>query len=135
MSKSNVIAEVRRVCARAIKAGDTTVQPPSKWAAAAGFQGSAASPLRAHMARNNGNGCGRNRRYPAVDAEGMLELLDLADKFEAEQEQRKAEAISRRIGTKLRPAQGKGARSAKSQARSSRPAKKAAKTEEAAVAE
>lgn len=120
MASSNCVADVRKLATAALKSGHPqhgVTQPPSKWASVAGYNGSAASPLRQHMARSNGNGCGRQARYPAVNAEGMVGLLDLADRYQAEKAQAKRDAISKRIGTRLRPATASGARAAKSQAK------------------
>lgn len=112
---TNVVSAVRSALVKAVKSGDSTVQTPAKWASAAGFQGSAASPLRAHMARVSGNGCGRNSRYPAVSAEELIALLDLADAFVAS-EGAKREATAKRIHNKLYPAK-KGGQAAKAKAK------------------
>lgn len=112
---TNVVSAVRAECAKAIKQGDTTVQPPSKWATQAGFAGSAASPLRKFMARDSANGVGRTGRYPAVDAAGMLDLLDEAERYQVEKAEPKKAAIAKRIHTKLHPAAKAGAKSAKTQ--------------------
>jgi hypothetical protein len=117
---TNVVAAVRAECAKAIKQGDTTVQPPSKWASQAGFPGSAASPLRKFMARDSANGVGRQGRYPAVSAEGMLDLLDEAERFQVEKAEAKRQAIAKRIHTKLHPAAKAGAKAAKTQARTAK---------------
>lgn len=142
MASANCVADVRKLATAALKSGHPqhgVTQPPSKWASIAGYNGSAASPLRKHMARDSGNGCGRSKRYPAVNAEGMIQLLDMADAYHAEKEQRKRDALARSIGTKLRPAAAKGARSAKVQAkvatRKTRAAKKATPVKAPAKAE
>lgn len=122
---TNVVSAVRSTLVKAIKAGDTTVQPPSKWATQAGFSGSAASPLRAHMARVSGNGCGRQARYPAVSAEELMALLDLADAFVAA-EGNKREATAKRIHNKLYPAAKSGGRAAKAKASTAKAKPKAA---------
>lgn len=113
---ANVVAEVTTYVARQVKKGDTTVQAPSKWASDAGFSGSAASSLRAHIARASGNGCGRTGRYPKVSAEGMLELIELGHTFKAA-EGAKAATVSKRIGSKLKAASGAGAKQAKATAK------------------
>lgn len=130
---TNVVSAVRLLATQALKSGHAlngVVQPPSKWASAAGFNGSAAGPLRQHMARDSGNGCGRQSRYPAVNAEGMIELLDLADRYHAEKAEAKRSALAKRINGKLRPTQtrqAKGrARKAATPAKAPRKAKAAA---------
>lgn len=112
---SNVVAEVQAHCVAAVKSKSTTVQAPSKWATEAGFQGSAAGPLREHIARASDNGCGRDKRYPKVDAEGMLELIELGYAYKAAEDNKKA-ALAKRIGVRVRPAQA-GAKQAKGQAK------------------
>lgn len=142
MATSNCVAVVTAHVTKAIKAKDSTVQPPSKWAEAAGFSGSAASPLRAHIARASDNGCGRNGRYPAVTAEGMLELIELGHQFKAS-EGAKAEAVRKRIRTRVRPkeqaAAKRGTRQAKKTATEAQDAPKRAprrrKAKASAVAE
>lgn len=120
MATSNCVADVTAYVTKALKAKDSTQQTPAKWADAAGFRGSAASPLRQHIARVSGNGVGRSGRYPAVDAAGMLELIELGHQFKAS-EGAKAQAISKRIRTKVRPAATKGGRQAKAKATGSTP--------------
>jgi hypothetical protein len=116
---TNVVAAVRAECAKAIKAKDNTVQPPSKWATQAGFAGSAASPLRKFLGRDSGNGVGRTGRYPPVDAEGLLDLLDEAERYRVAEDTKKA-PIAKRIHTKLHPAAKAGAKSAKTQSSTSK---------------
>lgn len=126
MANGNCVADVRKLATAALKSGHPqhgVVQPPSKWASLAGYSGSAASPLRKHMARDSGNGCGRPNRYPPMSAETLLETLDLADQYQAEKEQRKRDAAARKIGRNVRPATVSGARSAKRQAKSGEKAK------------
>lgn len=113
---TNVVSAVRSELVKAIKAKDSTVQTPAKWAEQAGFRGSAASPLRKFMARDSANGCGRTGRYPAMGAEELLETLDLAETFAASKEEAKRSATAKRISTKLRPAAVRGARVAKAKA-------------------
>ena len=131
MATTNVVAAVRTHLAKAIKAKSSTIQTPAKWAADAGFTGSAASPLRKHMARDSGNGCGRQGRYPAMSAEELLEVLDLADAFAAEQDAKKRTVKQRAIRSHLRPAAKKGGRQAK--ASGAARAKKAATPEDTEV--
>lgn len=113
MASTNVVSAVRSSLAQAIKAGDTTIQTPAKWAAAAGFSGSAASPLRKFMARDSGNGCGRNNRYGAMSAKELLGLLDDAEKFAVEKVDAKRAAKAKTIRTKLERAAKGGGQSAK----------------------
>lgn len=127
MAAGNVVAEVRKLATAALKSGHAlhgVEQAPSKWASAAGFDGSAASPLRAHMARSSGNGCGRTRRYPKMTAEVLLETLDLADQFAAAADAKKG-VLAKRIGTKVRPTTVK---QAKTQAKAAAPAKRKTKS-------
>lgn len=114
MASSNVVAEVRKLATAALKKNHKlsgAELAPSKWAAEAGFQGSAASPLREHMARVSGNGCGRQGRYPKMTAEALLETLDLADTYK-DSEGAKAQAVAKRIRAKVRPAAQAGAKKA-----------------------
>lgn len=131
---TNVVSAVRTELAKAIKSGDKVIITPAEWAKRAGFSGSAASPLRKHMARDNGNGCGRQSRYPAMDASTLSMILDEADAFITEDAQAKRDRHAAKIRTKLRPAAQKGARTAKETATRKRAAPKAS-SKPAAVAE
>jgi hypothetical protein len=116
VATSQVVAAVTAHVTKAVKSGDTTVQPPSKWAAAAGFNGSEASPLRRLIARVSDNGCGRTGRYRAVSAEEMLELIQMGEAFTKADDGKKA-AQAKRIHSKLYPAKRTGAKQAKTTAR------------------
>ena len=88
------------------------VQPPSKWADAAGFSGSSASAVRQHIARQSGNGCGRKGRYPAVDAQGMVNLILYGVQYSEADTKPKAEVAAKRTRTLLSKARGASAKSA-----------------------
>lgn len=121
MASSNCVADVRKLATAALKSGHKfhgAVLKPSQWAKEAGYSGSDASPLRKHMARDSGNGCGRQSRYPAMTAEVLLETLDLADNYVAEKAEAKRDALAKRIGARVRPAKA-GAVQAKGQAKQS----------------
>lgn len=124
---TNVVSSVNTQLAKAIKSGDKSILTPAEWAKRAGFSGSAASPLRKHMARDNGNGCGRQARYPAMSAETLQMVLQEADLYQAEDAQAKRDRHAAKIRTKLRPAAQKGARTAKDTATRKRAAPKASK--------
>lgn len=120
---TNVVASVISLCTAALKPGHPlhgTVQPPSKWADAAGFPGSKASPLRKFMARDSANGCGRQGRYAPQDAKGMLDLLHEAEGFAKAESDAKKDASRKRIQRQLnkgRAATAKGGQQAKTQAK------------------
>lgn len=114
-----VVSQTLTLARAATKSGHKlhgVVQPPSKWAAEAGFQGSSASPLRQHFARQSSNGCGRRSRYPAVDAQGMVNLILYGTQFVEADNQAKQSAAAKRTRTtldKARSASRQGARQAK----------------------
>lgn len=118
MANKNVVAEVVTHLNKAVKSGDDTVQQPSKWAAAAGFSGSEASPLRRIIARVSDNGCGRTGRYRPMSAEELLELIELGQAHQESTDAKKA-TISKRVHGKLYPATKQGAKSAKTAAKRS----------------
>ncbi len=110
---TNVVSQVRIVLSKAVKAKDTEERTPAQWAKLAGFEGSAASPLRKYMARDSKNGVGRRGRYPKMTAQGMLDLLELADRYADKHDQ----ATQKRIHSKLHPAAKRGARQTKTVAK------------------
>lgn len=124
MASNKVVTAVQDLCAKALKTGHPlhgVVQTPAKWATDAGFQGSAASPLRQFMARNSSNGCGRNGRYGPQDAQGMLDLLTHADKFVKADTAAKQTVERKAIRTRL----DKNRKAAKSGAKAAKTATKA----------
>lgn len=118
MASSNVVASVRTHLVKHAKS--STVQTPAKWATDAGFQGSEASPLRAFMARSNGNGVGRTGRYARMTATELLEVLDNAEAYKATQDAKRQEVLARKIGAKVKRSAKAGGSQAKTQARTSR---------------
>ena len=129
MAQGNCVADVVKLCTAATKKGHPqfgVVQTPAAWARLAGYSGSAASPLRQHMARRSSNGVGRSGRYAPQSAGDMLELLSLADAFVKAETQKAQDQQRARIRKQLdkhrTPAGKSGARAAKRQA----PAKAAA---------
>lgn len=126
---TNVVSAVITLCTASLKSSHAlngVVQAPSKWADAAGFSGSQASPLRAQF-RKLDNGVGRSGRYGKLDAKGMLDALAEAEAFAEADTKAKAEVHRRKQRTilqKSRAASSKGADQAKGQAkRTSRKAK------------
>lgn len=131
MAKGNVVADVRKLAQAALKSGHAlhgAVITPAQWATEAGYPGSAASPLRRHMARQSSNGCGRNNRYGAQDARGMLLLLDLGDEFATADAAAKKERARRRTASQLAAHKAKKANKdkARTQARKAQRATKKA---------
>ena len=117
---ANVVAAVTAHVQRLHNAGDTTAQTPAQYAQACGYPGSKASALRAHIARQHGQGAHRtgHGRYPAVTPAQMLALLGaghLVRKPEATAQQRKqaAATVKRTLWAKQRAAGKAGARQAK----------------------
>jgi len=135
---SNCIADVRKLCMSAVKSSQhplhDSIITPAQWATEAGYKGSAASPLRQHMARKSSNGVGRSGRYGQQSAQDMLDLLDEADRFVAaktEKAQSMARTRVRRALDKNRASAKRGARQAKGTATASR---RKAKSSQAAPA-
>lgn len=111
-----VPSQVRALATAALKSGHAlhgVVQPPSKWATAAGYEGSSASPLRQHIARQSGNGCGRTARYGAVDAQGMVNLIDFGVQFVEADTPAKQTAAAKKTATLLSKAKSAGRQGAK----------------------
>lgn len=131
---TNVVSAVVQLATAALKSGHElhgVVQPPSKWATAAGFPGSKASPLREHMARKSANGVGRTGRYGPQDAKGMLDLLAEADAFVAAETKAQAETKRRTIRKQLdknKSAAKRGARQAKTASKASKGSRRTAKS-------
>lgn len=117
---TNVVAEVRKL-ATASKASNHrlhgAVITPAQWATEAGFPGSKASPMRAHMARQSGNGVGRNGRYGIQDADGILRLLDLGDRFAKQETAAQKAATAKQTRVQLIKHRAKQAAKAKTVAR------------------
>lgn len=104
MAQGNVVAAVRSLATAAQAKGhklNGAVLTPAQWGAEAGFPGSASSPLRKHIARQSSNGCGRNSRYGAQDAKGMIALIDLGEQYVKADTKAKAGVVSTRVAKQL----------------------------------